>query len=126
MPDFRLQTIDGETIIVWHLTSDLLYLLNVDHHADPVRHALDHAPLRANVRVPVGRFGFFVLSVGLLGLAIVLGHNLLAHVNFPPGTALNVVWGFLFKLTFFQATPNFAILVNYPLIPWLGILHNKT
>jgi uncharacterized membrane protein len=76
-------------------------------------------------------FGFVVLSlllrlptrtVGLLGLIVVCGHNLLADVSFPPGSVAAVVWGVLFKLSFFQVTPGFAFFINYPFIPWLGIM----
>ncbi|MCU0341161.1 MAG: heparan-alpha-glucosaminide N-acetyltransferase domain-containing protein [Spirosomaceae bacterium] len=76
-------------------------------------------------------FGFIVLSllsrfspktIGLIGLTIIFGHNLLANVNFPPGTALHYIWGYLFRLSFWQFPSKFIFFVNYPVIPWLGIL----
>jgi len=76
-------------------------------------------------------FGMVVLSfllrlspktVGLLGLTIIFGHNLLQNINFPVETPLHFIWGYLFRLSFFQISPDFIFFVNYPLIPWLGIL----
>lgn len=76
-------------------------------------------------------FGFIALSlllrlpartIGLLGLVIVFGHNLLTNVSFAEGSAAAAVWGVLFRLSFFQVTPDFAFFINYPFIPWLGIL----
>jgi uncharacterized membrane protein len=76
-------------------------------------------------------FGLVALSVlsrfspkiiGVIGLIIIFGHNLLANVNFPPTSALHYVWGYLFRLSFWQLPSKFIIFVNYPLIPWLGIL----
>lgn len=60
--------------------------------------------------------------IGIIGLTIICTHNLLQNVTFPVGTLPHYVWGALFKLSLFQISPNFILLVNYPLIPWLGIL----
>lgn len=63
-----------------------------------------------------------VKTVGIVGLIIIFGHNLLQFV--PPITdpAGRLISSLLFQVNFFQLTPGFALLVGYPLIPWLGIL----
>jgi len=74
-------------------------------------------------------FGLVVLSfllktpvriVGLLGLVIVFGHNLLQGVAF--NGPLGFFWSVLFRPGVFSVTPHFTFAVLYPLIPWLGIL----
>lgn len=61
-------------------------------------------------------------NIGIAGLVIIFGHNLLQGISFPQNPALNFVSSILFAPNFFQITPNFAFLVSYPIIPWLGIL----
>ena len=60
--------------------------------------------------------------VGIIGLIIVFGHNILQIV--PPFTdpAAKLVWALLFRTEFFLVSPSFALLAGYPLIPWLGIM----
>ncbi|MBC7893676.1 MAG: DUF1624 domain-containing protein [Sphingobacteriaceae bacterium] len=74
-------------------------------------------------------FGLVVLSfvlkmpvrvVGLLGLVIVFGHNLLQGVAFDG--PMGFLWAVLFRPGVFPVTPGFTFAVLYPLVPWLGIL----
>ena len=60
--------------------------------------------------------------VGIIGLIIVFGHNILQIV--PPFTdpAAKLVWALLFRTEFFPFSPSFVLLAGYPLIPWLGIM----
>lgn len=60
--------------------------------------------------------------VGMLGLIIMFGHNLLQLL--PPFTnpAARLGWALLFRVDVFSFSPSFTMLVGYPLIPWLGIL----
>ena len=75
--------------------------------------------------------GFVVLSfllkisprnIGIAGLVIIFSHNLLQGISFSQNPSLNFVSSVFFAPNFFQITPNFAFLVSYPIIPWLGIL----
>jgi uncharacterized membrane protein len=74
--------------------------------------------------------GFVILSlllklppktIGIIGLVIVFGHNLIPPVSFQ-NPALTFVWSIFFQPNFFQISPNFSFLINYPIIPWLGIM----
>ncbi len=60
--------------------------------------------------------------VGIIGLAIVFGHNILQAV--PPFTELTpkLLWALFFRTDFLPISPHFVILAGYPLIPWLGIM----
>jgi uncharacterized membrane protein len=60
--------------------------------------------------------------VGILGLIIVFGHNLLQLVPTFTNPTARIVGALLFRVEFFQISPAFALLVAYPLIPWLGIM----
>jgi len=73
--------------------------------------------------------GFIILSfmlklssktIGIIGLVIVFGHNLLQLVPFnePPF----VYFSFLFGPNVFPITPDFTFAIGYPPIPWLGIM----
>ncbi len=79
--------------------------------------------------------GFVILStllklppriIGLLGLVIVLFHNALASPAFthedPGGGNSSVTWGLLFGGGFFKLGAERALVVGYPIIPWLGIM----
>jgi len=60
--------------------------------------------------------------IGIIGLIIILGHNLLQSVSFNDSTTLRIFWAFLFRLDVFPVTPNFTFAVLYPFIPWFGIM----
>ena len=61
-------------------------------------------------------------TIGIIGLTIILGHNLLQGVSFNDNIPLRVFWAFLFRLDVFPVTPNFTFAVLYPFIPWFGIM----
>ena len=60
--------------------------------------------------------------VGIIGLIIVFGHNLLQVVPSFTNLIARLSWSLLFRTEFFAIGPKFALLVAYPLIPWLCIL----
>ena len=60
--------------------------------------------------------------VGIIGLIIVFGHNLLQIVPSFTNLAARLGWSLLFRTEFFPLSPSFGLLVGYPLIPWLGIM----
>lgn len=76
--------------------------------------------------------GFLILSaltglpsrvIGFIGLAIVLLHNALPLKPFgeEPGAG-NFLWGLFFQGGFFKLGDSRALVIGYPVIPWLGIL----
>ena len=59
--------------------------------------------------------------VGIIGLVIVFGHNLLQGVPAFSDPTARLGWSLLFRTELFALSPTFTLLVGYPLIPWLGI-----
>ena len=57
-----------------------------------------------------------------VGLAIVVGHNALAWVQFDQGTAAYAVWTVLMKRGVLFSGEAFQIKVTYPLLPWIGVI----
>lgn len=60
--------------------------------------------------------------IGLIGLIILFGHNLLALVPFAEGSALRAVITPFFGPTAFPITSTTTFIMGYPPIPWLGIM----
>ncbi|MBD2702272.1 DUF1624 domain-containing protein [Spirosoma sp. BT702] len=60
--------------------------------------------------------------IGIIGLIIVFGHNILQLVPPFTNTAARLGWSLFFQTNFFPVENRFALLVGYPLIPWLGIM----
>lgn len=60
--------------------------------------------------------------IGIIGLVIVCGHNVLQAVPTFTSQTARLVWSLFFRTEFFPISPSFALLVGYPLIPWLGIM----
>ncbi|GLU50593.1 DUF1624 domain-containing protein [Dyadobacter frigoris] len=60
--------------------------------------------------------------IGMIGLIIILGHNLLGNITFKENPVLRVIWSFLFRLDVLPVTQNFTFAILYPIIPWLGIM----
>ncbi len=60
--------------------------------------------------------------IGIIGLVILFGHNALQLVPTFTNPAVRLGWALLFRADFFPVSPTFALLVAYPLIPWLGIM----
>lgn len=76
-------------------------------------------------------FGFIVLSfllnvpsriIGIAGLFVILGHNLLQGLSPSQLPANNLFFSALFQPNLFEVSADFTFFVAYPLIPWLGIL----
>lgn len=75
--------------------------------------------------------GFFILSfllklsartLGIIGLCIIVLHNLSPHVNVDKQTPLGVVWTLLLDHGFFKIGEDRGIIIGYAVIPWLGVL----
>lgn len=60
--------------------------------------------------------------VGMLGLLIVFGHNILQLVPAFTNPTAKLIWALLFRTELFTVSPTFVLLAGYPLIPWLGIM----
>jgi uncharacterized membrane protein len=58
----------------------------------------------------------------IVGLIIIFGHDLLTGVSFPDHPTLNIIWTLFTGSNYFQITPEHALLISYPIIPWLGIM----
>ena len=57
-----------------------------------------------------------------LGLAIVLGHNLLDAAEAAPGFKPNFWWDLLHHGGAYPYTANHILFVFYPFVPWLGLM----
>jgi uncharacterized membrane protein len=57
-----------------------------------------------------------------IGMVMVAGHNLLDGVSFEEGTAADVIWSVLHVRKLYVLSHGYAILVLYPIIPWVGVM----
>ena len=62
---------------------------------------------------------WFILFFGLSQLLL---HNLLDTVTINNNFSLEVLWSLIHELRYFPLSKTQAILINYPLIPWVGLL----
>jgi uncharacterized membrane protein len=59
--------------------------------------------------------------IGLIGIALIFGHDFLDSISFKNGSTLNLIFSVLFRQNVFTPAPNFAFITGYPLVPWIGI-----
>lgn len=60
--------------------------------------------------------------IGITGLVIIFGHNLLQGISIPANPVVIFITSVLFRPFLMQITPGFSFYTAYPLIPWLGIM----
>lgn len=60
--------------------------------------------------------------LGVLGLVIVCGHNLLTPIDFKPGEAGYSLWTILHDRNFLVAEGPLKVKVSYPVLPWIGVI----
>jgi uncharacterized membrane protein len=58
----------------------------------------------------------------VIGLLLVFGHNATGGIQLQPDHPLYAVWVLLHQNGLLAVTPDNAIFVGYPLLPWLGIM----
>jgi len=58
----------------------------------------------------------------ILGIVIVVLHNAFDFVSFEPTQILFAPWMIFMTRGFIPVTPDNAIFISYPIIPWLGIM----
>jgi uncharacterized membrane protein len=75
--------------------------------------------------------GFIILSLlykvpskilGITGLVIIFGHDLLGSIMLPPIPWLQFIGSFLMGPGAFPLGPHHLLIISYPVIPWLGIM----
>jgi len=60
--------------------------------------------------------------IGIAGIIIIFGHNLLQGINIPANPAVSFIFSVFFRPSLFQVTHDFSLYTAYPVIPWLGIM----
>ncbi|RQR51540.1 DUF1624 domain-containing protein [Burkholderia sp. Bp9140] len=58
----------------------------------------------------------------VLGIAIVVGHNLLDGVRLEPGSAGFVPWAILHQRAFIDLWDGVRVRTSYPVLPWIGVI----
>ncbi len=58
----------------------------------------------------------------MLGIVITLGHNALDTIRLTPDHPLFYWWTFIYQAGFIEIAPGKFFLVNYPFLPWLGVM----
>ena len=61
-------------------------------------------------------------ALAMLGLAIVLGHNLLDPIEFAPGQAGHTIWSILHDRGFIEVASGVTARTSYPVLPWIGVI----
>ena len=61
-------------------------------------------------------------TIGMIGLAILFCHDLVALIAFGDHSILKAIFSALFTLTVYPITAHSTLIMAYPPIPWLGIL----
>jgi uncharacterized membrane protein len=61
-------------------------------------------------------------TIGIVGLVILLFHNLTPLIPFPEGSALKNILAPFFQPAAFPIGANSTFILGYPPIPWLGIM----
>lgn len=61
-------------------------------------------------------------AIGVLGLAIVFGHNSLSWIQFEPGQTGYTLWSILHDRGFIYESAAFKIKASYPVLPWIGVI----
>lgn len=62
------------------------------------------------------------LLLGVLGLMIVAGQNVLDGLSFAPGTLTHALWTLLLHRGYLISDAAIRVKVSYPLLPWVGII----
>ncbi|MBX2849111.1 MAG: DUF1624 domain-containing protein [Acidiferrobacterales bacterium] len=60
--------------------------------------------------------------VGVLGFAIVLGHNALVPINFEPGDRMYIPWTILHNAGTAGQLGGLTVSISYPALPWFGVI----
>lgn len=91
---------------------------------------IDFGIIMLQVIAAIG-FGFILLPLFVtfsnkknlvIAALIILVCNAVVGLNFPESPAFNFVYHWLFSSFLFQVTPDFILLVGYPVLPWFGIM----
>lgn len=61
------------------------------------------------------------LMIGVIGIVIVAGHNLLSPITFNPGETGYTLWAILHDRGFIYEGA-FRIKASYPVLPWIGVI----
>ena len=57
-----------------------------------------------------------------IGLFVIAGHNLLDGIVYDGDSVEAMVWYFLHQQQMIVFSPNFLFLIQYPVIPWIGLM----
>ncbi|HMV47886.1 MAG TPA: heparan-alpha-glucosaminide N-acetyltransferase domain-containing protein [Blastocatellia bacterium] len=60
--------------------------------------------------------------VGLIGAAMVFGHNLLDGIRFTSGTTAHYLWSILHQKNVLPLVGGYSVRTTYPLIPLIGVM----
>ena len=60
--------------------------------------------------------------IGLIGIAIIVGHNALDFITFAPEEFGYALWTILHDRGYLFAGEAFKIKVSYPTLPWIGVI----
>lgn len=60
--------------------------------------------------------------IGLIGIAIIFGHNALDFITFTPDEFGYALWTILHDRGYLFAGEAFKIKVSYPTLPWIGVI----
>ncbi|MCB0822910.1 MAG: DUF1624 domain-containing protein [Bacteroidales bacterium] len=58
----------------------------------------------------------------ITGFVLVAGHNLLDPITFEGDSFGSILWYILHQRARLQLTPDFLVLIGYPVIPWIGLM----
>ncbi len=61
-------------------------------------------------------------TIFIIGIVLVVGHNLLDGISFEEGSVADVLWSFLHVNKSFDFGGGYSFTFLYPVIPWVGVM----